>query len=237
MNEFDERPIQYEERRCVNNPTWYISVLMLCYVVFYIIVYIANRIKIHPQYLFVVMIFLGMGINTYGINLPFLNGSSSRGYYAFFFGILLAGILKKNKIGKKELYFSLFLLISIPSLIAFKSDFMSTGINYIMTFIYYPALIIVCKSKVIGKILNRKIIGIVGKISFDVFIWHNPFYILMYIFIKVFNWNLNLGSYWTMIGYAIVCYLFGTFSYYCIERPLSDLINKREAKIIPCRMD
>ena len=114
---------------------------------------------------------------------------------------------------------------------------MSTGINYIMTFIYYPALIIVCKSKVIGKILNRKIIGIVGKISFDVFIWHNPFYILMYIFIKVFNWNLNLGSYWTMIGYAIVCYLFGTFSYYCIERPLSDLINKREAKIIPCRMD
>ena len=107
MNEFDERPIQYEERRCVNNPTWYISVLMLCYVVFYIIVYIANRIKIHPQYLFVVMIFLGMGINTYGINLPFLNGSSSRGYYAFFFGILLAGILKKNKIGKKELFVSL----------------------------------------------------------------------------------------------------------------------------------
>lgn len=81
---------------CVNNPTWYISVLMLCYVVFFMLVYISKRLKISPQYLFIFMIFWGMGINTYGINLPFLNASSSRGYYAFFFGIILAGILKEK---------------------------------------------------------------------------------------------------------------------------------------------
>lgn len=55
-------------------------------------------------------------------------------------------------------------------------------------------------------------------------IWHNPFYIL----IKLFNWNINLNSYVTMIGYTVVCYLFGTFSYYCIERPISKWIDGKQ---------
>lgn len=191
------------------------------------LVYISKRLKISPQYLFIFMIFLGMGINTYGINLPFLNASSSRGYYAFFFGIILAGILKEKKIGKQELAVSCSVLVLITALIVWKSDFMSNGINYIMTYVYYPALIIVCKADIIRKLLNKNIIGKIGRISFDVYIWHNPFYILMYIFIKIFKWNLNLNSYRTMIGYAIVCFIFGGISFYFIEQPLTRWIEKK----------
>lgn len=74
----------------VNNPTWYISVLLLCYVVFYLLIYLSKRWKVPHTYLFLFMILLGCGAQTYGLNLPFLNGSSSRGYYAFFFGVLFA---------------------------------------------------------------------------------------------------------------------------------------------------
>ena len=87
---------------CVNNPTWYISVLLLCYILFYFIVYLSHRICIPKEYLFIFMIFLGMGIQTYAINLPFLNGSSARGFYAFFFGILLHETLTKIK--KNNIY-------------------------------------------------------------------------------------------------------------------------------------
>lgn len=212
---------------CVNNSTWYISVLLLCYIIFYFIVYLSKRLSVSPKYFFVFMIFLGMGINTYGINLPFLNASSSRGYYAFFFGIILADLIRERRIEKKDALLCIFILIIITVLIIFRTEFVSTGINYIMTYIYYPALIIVCKSDFVGKILNRKFIGKLGQISFDVYIWHNPFYILLFILIKVLNWNIDLNSYWTMIGYAVVCYLFGVFSYYCIEQPISKWVDKK----------
>lgn len=168
---------------------------MLCYVVFYIIVYLARRLSVNAHFFFVFMIFLGMGINTYGINLAFLNSSSCRGYYAFFFGLLLAECNNKFDIGNRGAIICILILLSIMYLIVFHIDFMENGINYIMTFIFYPALIILCKSKVIGKIFNRKIIGKIGKISFDVYIWHNPLFLLLYICIDVFNWNLNLNSY------------------------------------------
>lgn len=211
----------------INNPTWYISVLMLCYIVFYFIVYISKRVKIHPQYLFAFMIFLGMGIGTFGINLPFLNGDSARGYYAFFFGVLLAGILKQRKIKIKEALICSGILIVIPLFIHFRNAFMDTGINYILTFVFYPSLIIVCKSPVVSKWLDRKWIGLLGRISFDVYIWHWPFFILLDILMKSFHWNLALGNPWTMIGYTIFCYIFGTFSYFCIEMPINRYINKK----------
>lgn len=212
---------------CVNNPTWYISVLMLCYIIFYFLVYISKRTKIRPQYLFIFMIFLGMGIQTYGINLPFLNNSSSRGYYAFFFGLLLAEFLDKHNITKRDILISILSLTIMTYLIVYHYNFMSSGINYIMTYIYYPMVIILCKSNIIGRLLNRKIIGQLGRISFDVFIWHNPFYLLLYICIKLFNWNLNLNSWITMVGYAVFCYIWGTISYYLIEQPIGKIINKR----------
>ena len=216
---------------CVNNPTWYISVLMLCYVIFYFLVYIAKRLDLKVQYLFVFMIFLGMGINTYGINLPFLNASSCRGYYAFFFGLLLAEFLEKHDVGKVDAIISAIMIMVITLLIIFKYDFMALGINYIMTFIYYPALILLCRSKSVSKILNRKIIGKLGRISFDSFIWHVPLFLVMYICIKVFNWNLKLDSYVIMICYAAFCYIVGTISYYIIERPTAKLVDKKLKEI------
>lgn len=214
---------------CVNNPTWYISVLMLCYVVFFLIVYLSKRMKIIPQYVFVFMIFLGMGIQTYGINLPFFNESSARGYYAFFFGLLLAEGLKDKRIANKG-KISFLIIIVLTILIIYYPSFMSIGLNYVMTFIYYPVVIILCRTELVRKIIDREIFGKIAQISFDVFIWHNPFYILLYILIKVFDWNLNLNSYLTMIGYTIVCYVFGTFSYYCIELPLKNVIDKKMRK-------
>lgn len=217
---------------CVNNPTWYISVLLLCYIVFYMSVYIASRWNIKPQYIFAVMIFLGMGIQTYGIDLPFLNASSARGYYAFFFGILLAGFLKRKYIGVKWMIVNVITVLILTVLIVLTPDFMDKGINYIMTFIYYPAVIIFFKSQVVKKVFDNNIWGRLGRISFDVYIWHNPFFILLFILIKIFNWNLNLSSCWFMIVYAIICYLFGTISHYFIEKPLNRLVANKFSELI-----
>lgn len=216
---------------CVNDPIWYISVLMLCSVIFYGLVYIAKRKNIPVIYLFIIMILIGVSIDTYGINLPFLTTSSSRGYYAFFSGIILAWILQNNAISIKAEIISILIVLGIPLLIIYHNDFMSAGINYTMTFIYYPALIVVFKSRILSVLCNWRIIGVLGKISFDVYVWHNPFYILLYIVIKVFHWNLDLLSVKTMVCYAIFCFLFGTFSHFCIEKPLASHFGEIEKGI------
>lgn len=211
----------------VNNPTWYISVLLLCYIIFYITTYLGKRWKIPVQYLYIFIIFLGMGIITYGINLPFLNSQAARGYYAFFFGILLGEFMKKRECTNRMAIMLLCVIIIITLLIMYRNNIMASGINYIMTYIYYPAIIMIGKHPLIASFFNKRWMGTLGKISFDVYIWHNPFYLLLYIFIKVFSWNINLDSMRVMVLYTGVCFIWGIVSHYCIEKPISRVLDKK----------
>ena len=70
----------------INNPVWYISVLLLCYIIFYFITYVSEKCNVTPVYGFVIMILIGCAVGNYNINLPFLNLGASRGYYSFFSG-------------------------------------------------------------------------------------------------------------------------------------------------------
>jgi peptidoglycan/LPS O-acetylase OafA/YrhL len=215
----------------VNNPTWYISVLLLCYVIFYMSIFISKRLKISEIYLHIIMVLLGLGIQTYNLFLPFMNFQASRGYCAFFFGLILARILKNNEVSWKITIISALIVVIIPLLINKQTAEMSDGINHIMTFIYYPALIIVFDSKLFRKIFQWNWIGKLGEISFDTFIWHFPIIIMMYIFMKIFNLNLDLSRVTVMIAITIICFLFGTLSHYLLEKPINKMINNRLEKM------
>ena len=43
----------------------------------------------------------------------------------------------------------------------------------------------------------------------------------------MFSLNMKLNSYKTMILFTIILYVFGTISYYLIEKPLEKLIFKK----------
>lgn len=50
------------ENPMINNPMWYISVLILCYILFYISTKISILKKINCVYLYVILVFLGLSI-------------------------------------------------------------------------------------------------------------------------------------------------------------------------------
>lgn len=172
------------------------------------------------------MIFIGMGISTYGINLPFLNSSMARGYYAFFFGVLLGLLCNKRKISIKWNIICLSVIALLLLLIVFQYDIVSMGINYIMTFMFYPAVIIVFNSAPARRIFRFPIIGIIGKVSYDVYIWHSSMFLIMYIFIKITGFHVNINSWKTMFLFTFLTYIVGAISYFCIERPISKALNK-----------
>ena len=65
-------------------------------------------------------------------------------------------------------------------MMVYKWEWVASSINYLMTFWFYPALIIIFSSGPVAKLFNHKFIGILGKITYDTYIWHNPNFLLLY---------------------------------------------------------
>ncbi len=215
----------------VNSPTWYVSVLIICYVVFYVLTYLAKRLKIHPEYLYIFMILLGCGINTFEISLPFLNDGSARGYYAFFVGVLLGKHLTRGRVGKKELALCFVSVASLTLIMSFSFSWVEDGLNYLLTFIYYPAIIVLFSSNPVNKFFNLKyvgkITGVLGRISFDVYVWHYVCMLLYLITIKRYPVFVEARSFKGMLICSAFCFVVGTLSYFCIEKPINKAINKK----------
>ena len=211
----------------VNNPTWYISVLLLCYILFFILTYIAKRLKFSPVYLYIFMVLIGCGIRTYSISLPFLNSSSSRGFYAFFFGILLGMLLQKYPLRKKHVILSACLIALLSYLIFSHWTWVEANINYLMTFCFYPALIVIFSSDTARSMFRHPIIGTLGKITYDVYLWHNPLFPLMFVMLHIFGLSPNLNSMRAMILYTVISFGAGTISYFVLDKPIHRYLQKK----------
>ncbi len=209
----------------INNPTWYISVLLLCFIIFYGIVYAERTFGIPSRYLFIFMILLGMGITMYEIELPFLNSYSARGYYSFFWGILLAGILNKKSAPRSVVIISTAILLGFPVLVACSDEFVQNGIAYTLTYVYYSAVVVVFTSQKISRLFRSRILETLAGISYNVYMWHGPLFILVALYFLAYKTMPDFNSAVTIACYVAGFYLFGTFSYYCIDRPLSKVVN------------
>ena len=217
----------------INNPTWYISVLLLCYIVFYYVTYLTNRVNLSPWYCYIFLIFLGIGIRTFNISLPFIMPKTGRGYTCFFWGVILAKLFvdRKRPISKTLYLFCIFITISIPLLIVFAPNFISYGLDCTLTFLFYPALIILFSSPVFGKMFSFQWIGTLSRISFNVFIWHICGLCILDI-LRVQNIiNGQLTSPLAMIIFTACMFIVGTASHYLIEKPIDKMVQSRLTQI------
>lgn len=210
----------------INGPTWYISILILCYFIFYILTYIAERVKISPYYLYICMIFLGMSISTFSMEGPFLNSSTARGYIAFFAGIFIAKLLESFELKRFSKYawiiLGLFLVLYV-----YKYNFIAEGFNYLLVFLIYPAMIVVLKSNFSELLSGQKWIGILGAASFDVYIWHEPLTALRNLLIQQFSLEWDIKKVSAMILFGVIAWIFGVFSYFILEKPLGKYLKRK----------
>ncbi|MCR5575389.1 MAG: acyltransferase [Oscillospiraceae bacterium] len=215
----------------VNHPLWFLSVLIFCYVLFYVLVRAAKRLEISPYYLFGAMIFVGVGVRNYGIELPFLNSTMCRGYYSFFPGVLLAALLQKRKPGKLVLGLCALLVAGILALIG-TGHFTPIGdMQLVMTFLFHPALIVLLHSDTAARLFKSPVIGLLGKASFSVYVWHMSGILI----VAALNTRriVSLGAHpmTSMFVFTGCMFLFGIFSYYCIEKPCARLTDRLLARL------
>lgn len=108
----------------------------------------------------------------------------------------------------------------------YKYEWVANGINYLMTFIFYPALVVLFSSKPLAKLFDHKCIGTLGKITYDTYIWHNPGFLLLYIIPTVAKQSWSLLTMKAMLLYTVFSFVAGAVSYYTLEQPINRWIDK-----------
>lgn len=219
---------------CVNYPVWYISVLLACYLWFYVLTSLARKLKCNPVYFYFAMILLGIGIQTYSINLPMLNGQLARGYYSFFWGLLLAHYVQNYGITGKSVICSILCIAFFTFVFLRYPEYGQSNLNYILIFLVFPSLVFVFESNFGKSIFRHKLWGTLGKISFDVYLWHNPMLPLMYAIIGYTGWNPNFSKISSMYVFLMVSWLVGAVSYYVVETPLNRFVDRKIAEKRAC---
>lgn len=216
---------------CVNNPTWFLSVLLLCYLVFYAVTRFAGRRRINPVYFYIGLALLGICITRMGWEYPLLQTQTARGYKAFFSGVILARLLsREGELRRTAQWVSAAVLAGFILLVIFDRERMTPELQNIMTFIVFPAIIAVMESKPMRAVFSAKLWGTLSRVSFDVYLWHVPIIIVWgyvlrakEIYIDYSNWLYML----LFLGIVEVC----AFISYCVlEKPIGRLTDGWMAK-------
>ena len=212
----------------INNPIWYISVLCLCYIVFYFVTYLSRRIGCTPVYGYLIVMLIGFSIKMCSGGLPFANEKVCRGYISFFEGVLLAMLLDSFDTEKKR-YTILSLIILAVTAYAFRNRL--TGDYYaVVGFLIYPEVIYLFLRKPVKKLFASKLWSTIGNIQFHAYLWHVPMLVILSL-LKKLGLPFNTASVGNMFLFGAAVELFAVFSYFVLEK----LADKLYMMILPKR--
>lgn len=218
-----------------NESTWYICVLLLCYIVFYICCRLADKFSFNVNYAFSVVVMVGLGIASYGIELPFLNSFSYQGYIPFFLGVMLGEFMEKRRNSSRGIVLALGAIGLFTSIIYIVGMFYFTKAaftdSYWLMLVTFPCLIIVFLADPVKRMFKHKIWRVGGVITFNMYVWHFICIILLCGINNGLELNLPIGSRWFMIAFSAVVFLVGVISYSCVEERVGRFIKMIFGKI------
>jgi len=204
-----------------NNPMWYISVLLLCYIMFFYSTYIGKKLRINSYLFYCIILSFGIimrGIcDKVGYCYPFFSEVIGRGYSCFFWGLIMQFLLEKFVFLKKEKNLSWQLVGIAIFIYAYSSGnvFVKEYLWYILCFIFYSILILLFRNKLFQKIFCFDNLKYVGDIAYNAFIWHLPIIRLLVIVSYIFE--IEICNFQFMLITTILVFIMGVFSYLFID--------------------
>lgn len=196
----------------LNNPTWYLCILIQCYLLYYLVDALCRGTKI-PAAL------IHLGIGTLSVYLFWYRGvariyTNLRGISCFFLGAFLYAVATGEDRKSVALHTLPILLVSLLGLRLSSSDW---GVCVVGLF---PAMILLAASL---PQLQSRAISELGRASFQTYIWHGPMMRLADILLPNNNWH----SVPKMLLFLIVVELFACGMYHLFEIPTSRWIRSK----------
>lgn len=200
----------------INGPIWYISVLIVCYCIFYVLVRNRSLLqsllqdnRMSGYAVFMIPIVVGLAIQNYGINLPLLEYNVSRGYISFFTGVVVMKVLDEHPqlLYRKPVITMAVMMLAIISILLFvfrsHNERLFDDWDYILCFVITPSLVILCERVKKTIILDNALCDYMGKISFPFFLLHIPVYLITTLFNDVYHIPVPAGM-WNHVIIALL---------------------------------
>lgn len=217
----------------LNGVTWYISVLILCYLVACFIVAVTKKCKSKQKvFLFAIPMLLGAGMQIPTITVPFFNHEIGRGLFSFFFGVfLMKYLLYLRKSSKKHLIaVKLFALIIFSIFIGLETQTALLSGNNSMPFtlfFYAPIIIVLYNLKYLNRFSSTKAIKLCGAISFNIYLLNGLFARLGDCTLACCSFSFKSLSYWSILIALSFEIVLGVITYFLINKKLTGyLISK-----------
>lgn len=205
----------------VNQPTWYLSTLMLCYLLFYGIA--ASCRKRDMRLLFSLPAFVGITILTSGLQFALLNSYIARGLCSFFLGVLLQMLLGIEHIQNRTFCLASLGILAFSAIFCRLLPFELVGdLRLFLPFFVYPAFVTLCiKSNLLDRLCSCAFIRYLGNISFGIYLWDIPIYAGLGLLFDWCGWPLDYTSPAIYALTVLLHLIAGIFSYHFVEKPIA----------------
>lgn len=231
--------VSYFEKDSISSPIkhlWSLSVeikfYFLIFLIFLIVFRILKKMKKLRYYLFIMFLIhilliiysiFKMNINYNGIE------SIDRVYYgldtrlySFLIGATFSFFFPLNSLSKKESFkFDIISIIILPIsifLMFFVDEFKASLYSYgfpMISLIFAILAIVIAKSIIMKKIIGNKFLDHIGEISYGLYLWHFPVFILSTPYEEYFEPNIKY-----ILIRVLVTYIITVMSYYLLEKPV-----------------
>ena len=206
----------------VNGPSWYISVLMVCYILFYATTLLRRKSVAASYIVYGIIIMIGLFVYLNPINLPFLSVSCARGYIYFFIGVLWAKVQKRLTSRKSRLIVCILSIVMILMYVfAYCYDLLYQESLEIGLCIIFPLVLIGINLEWLNKMCDNKVVYFLGNISFGVFMWNIPVLICVRLIGRIFGAEIDYSNILIFLIIAIINIVAGALSYEFIEKKLN----------------
>ncbi len=219
------------EKFCaINSPIWYVSVLLVCYVMLYFCIWLAKRINVKSEYLYIAAITIGMMLIIRGIDFPIFCSKTGRGFVSFFSGILWEKYYFSGK--KRNIWITVFVIVTTALMVLSPLTGAAEGgvVSVFLGIAYFPALIGCVKTDRMERIFSGKLISQMAAFSFEAYIWHSAVYMILLILLATNVIAVNMNSLGMMVFVAVLVEIFAMAMYYLVERPIRRRINNKQEK-------
>ncbi|MCR5144592.1 MAG: acyltransferase [Lachnospiraceae bacterium] len=223
--------------RAINGPSWFVSILMICYAIHFLIAKYGKKLRI---ILYICMICLGVFIIVRESELPLLYSNNGRGYYCYFMGVLIAEVMERLNFKNIKVINVLSNIAALMSIILFIISYKCVwdgpvNSSNIMILGFYPIfLFTIVYNNFFYKIFSNRILVWLGNMSLEIFLCNIPTLLVIKYFMLKLNINvdlLNIKAYIVIIIISIfVAYIMKEFFVKNMSIMLQKLFGGREVE-------
>ena len=206
----------------INNPLWYIGVLLICYIIMYGVVIVSKKASYISWIGFTLMIILGICIYNIGVDTFLLNNRMARGLYSFFWGLLIAGIINWRRPNKIIYVVAGAFILIFPFIVIVANEYVNTSLNYLSTFFCYTAVVLVFSSEAVNRVFKSDIWELLSGISYHAYIWHSAVFILAALLYFMIGIIPDFNNLLTLVFMALGVYIIATLSFF-----ITNLLRRR----------